>query len=438
MTTPHMTREPQLHAAAATFAEPFAGLPDRGSGRPAAWRGRVGPWPAPPLLFVLQVLCLAGPTGSAPQELSYTIVDTGQDTCHGTRRRIEAPALGERFFGQDAQYLGNAPAYRDAADGTIVDLNTGLVWQKTPDSLTRSWADAAAYADTLELGGHSDWRLPTIKELFSIADLRGNMRTRTPYVDTRFFDFEYPTPGAGVRDMDAQYWSADLYVGTTMRDERSAFGFNFADGRIKSYPLQRGRARRGSRAPHVKKYARCVRGAPYGVNDFVDNGDGTVTDRATGLQWAKADSGEGLNWEQALRHAEDLELAGFDDWRLPDVKELQSIVDYTRAPDARSPSARGAAIDPIFGVTEAESWFWSSTTHLEHRAGAYYVCFGRALSARKWAGEEMNAHGAGAVRSDPKVGDPADWPDGLGPQGDQIRILNYARAVRGGVPERRP
>ncbi len=42
----------------------------------------------------------------------------------------------------------------------------------------------------------------------------------------------------------------------------------------------------------------------------------------------------------------------------------------------------------------------------------------------------LRAHGAGAQRSDPKDGDPARFPHGMGPQGDVIRILNYARAVR--------
>jgi hypothetical protein len=116
---------------------------------------------------------------------------------------------------------------------------------------------------------------------------------------------------------------------------------------------------------------------------------------------------------------------------LPNVKELQSIVDYTRAPDARDRRARAAAIDPVFDLTETESWFWSSTTHIEN-GGGYYVCFGRAFSAWLWQGKKMNAHGAGAVRSDPKTGNPAAYPDGKGPQGDEIRIYNYARCVRGG------
>jgi hypothetical protein len=45
----------------------------------------------------------------------------------------------------------------------------------------------------------------------------------------------------------------------------------------------------------------------------------------------------------------------------------------------------------------------------------------------------MNAHGAGAVRSDPKAGDPSVWAEGHGPQGDEVRILNHVRCVRGGA-----
>ena len=90
------------------------------------------------------------------------------------------------------------------------------------------------------------------------------------------------------------------------------------------------------------------------MNDFVDNGDGTITDHATGLMWTKVDGGSPMNWEDALAYAEDLDAAGYDDWRLPDAKELQSIVDYTRAPDATETAKRATAIDPIFDVTDSE------------------------------------------------------------------------------------
>ena len=180
------------------------------------------------------------------------------------------------------------------------------------------------------------------------------------------------------------------------------------------------------------KYALCVRGGlDYGENNFTDNGDGTITDSSTGLMWMKNDSGMTMNWSAALNYAEGIDFATFSDWRLPNAKELQSIVDYTHAPDATNPTMRGPALNTtIFNISEEESWFWTSTTHLE-AAAAVYVCFGIASAYNTTADDfSMNAHGAGAQRSDPKSGDPADYPIGKGPQGDEIRIYNYARAVR--------
>ena len=372
-------------------------------------------------------LTLPGSESRAPGAKT-PIVDTGQARCYGNFREIPAPDSGQPFHGQDAQYLGLQSAYRDNGDGTVTDLHTHLMWQKTPSFEHYTWAEAAVCAQELRLAGYDDWRVPTIKELYSIVLFTGNLHELMPYLDTDTFDFAYPDTSLGYRIMDAQYWSSNKYVGTTMFGDLSAFGFNFADGRIKSYPTGEGRG------PTKRTFVRCVRGAEgYGVNDFVDNGDGTITDRATDLMWMKFDSGATMNWEQALRHAEDLEHAGHDDWRLPNARELQSIVDYSRAPDAADPNMRSAAIDPIFDLTETESWFWTSTTHGDNTSHAIYICFGRALAYDRWTGDfDVNAHGAGAQRSDPKQGDSSRWPYGLGPQADQIRIYNYVRCVRGG------
>jgi hypothetical protein len=357
---------------------------------------------------------------------TFTIPDTGQINTYGNGREIEHPKSSETWYGQDGQYEINPPQYKDNNNGTVTDVVSGLIWQKKPDFVKRNQNDAEKYADKLELAGHNDWRLPSITELFSIADFRGNMKTRTPYINTEYFDFAYPNSDVGSsgspgqRNMDGQYASSTRYLGMTMGRDKSAFGFNFADGRIKSYPL------------NATRYVRCVRGNPdYGNNNFKDNQDGTITDKATGLIWQTADSAKGMDWKDALAYAENLTLAGEDDWRLPSVKELQSIVDYSRAPDASEKSMRGPAIDPIFKLSTDESWCWSSTTHIENQF-AYYVCFGQSFSARERRGKQINAHGAGAVRSDPKEGDPSRWPNGLGPQSDEIRIFNYVRCVRGG------
>jgi hypothetical protein len=372
-----------------------------------------------------------------PAALSYPMVDTGQDRCFSDTQEIAYPKPGEAYHGQDAQFQGNQPAYRDNGDGTVSDLVTGLMWVKTPELKNKStFAEAVSGAAKCRVGGHSDWRLPTIKELYSLIDFRGySARTQAqskPYIDPRIFDFCYGNESAGERLIDAQYWSATEYVGQTMGGNATVFGVNFADGRIKGYPKDFGGRRQGAN----RQFVRYVRGNPkYGKNDFQDNGDGTVTDLATDLMWAKADSGKGMNWEDALAWVQKMNQdnhLGHNDWRLPNAKELQSIVDYSRSPDAKDARRRGPAIDPVFQTSQAESWCWTGTTHLENRTCGFavYVCFGQAFGTMQ--GKTMNVHGAGAQRSDPKAGDPSAWAAGNGPQGDEVRILNYVRCVRGG------
>ena len=363
-----------------------------------------------------------------PSNNSYPIVDTSQITCYDNRKAIICSEAGTTFYGQDAQYNGLQPSYTDNGDGTITDLNTGLMWQKTPDLDHKSTHDQAiAGVASFNLAGYNDWRLPSIKELYSLTDFRGSSMNKTPYINTTYFDFVFGDWSKGERTIDAQYWSSNIYLGTVFgRGETAIFGVNFADGRIKGYGLRPNLS--------MRQFVRYVRGNPaYGLNDFVDNGDSTITDQATGLIWMKTDSGTTMNWADSLSYCENLEYAGQTDWRLPNVKELQSIVNYDRAPDAQNPDQQGPAIDPIFGLTEVESWFWSSTTlleappHLGVGAHGAYVTFGQAFGVKY--GSLINVHGAGAQRSDPKSGNPNDWSGGFGPQGDQIRIYNYARCT---------
>ncbi len=374
---------------------------------------------------------------------NYTIVDTGQLYDYDDSDQISFPEEGEAFFGQDAQYQGNAPSYRDNGDGTVTDLNTGLMWQQSPELYDLSThAEALGGAESFTLGGYDDWRLPTIKELYSLIDFTGSTYAQIPYIETDYFDFRFGDESLGERFIDAQYWSSTEYVSTTMGGDVTAFGVNFADGRIKGYPTET-----GPDGSPKECFVRYVRGNPdYGINNFVDNGDGTITDNTTSLMWSANDSGVGMDWEDTLawiQEKNDENYLGYSDWRLPNAKELQSIVDYTRSPDTTD----SAAIDPLFNITsildEGESinypFFWTSTTHLDgpNPDFAVYISFGEALGFMSTPSgtELMDVHGAGAQRSDPKSGNPADWPQGNGPQGDVVRINNFVRLVRSGVAE---
>ncbi|MCP4118240.1 MAG: DUF1566 domain-containing protein [Desulfobacteraceae bacterium] len=326
------------------------------------------------------------------------------------------------------------------------------MWQQSPDTDgdgdidaadKRIYDDAVAGAGAFNLGGYSDWRLPTIKELYSLIDFRGidpsgyegtDTSGMIPFIDTGYFDFAYGDTSAGERIIDAQYASGNLYVANTGNDGGlTLFGVNFADGRIKGYGL----SLFGSDKTFFVIYVRGNTG--YGQNDFADNGDGTVTDHGTGLMWSGDDSGAGLNWGEALAWVEQKNIEnylGYSDWRLPNVKELQSIVDYTRSPDTTG----SAAIDPLFSATSITNeageddypCYWSGTTHANwtEAPGAHgaYVAFGRAMGYMN--GTWVDVHGAGSQRSDPKAGDPDEFPTGFGPQGDAIRIYNYVRLVR--------
>ncbi|MCP3876621.1 MAG: DUF1566 domain-containing protein [Desulfobacteraceae bacterium] len=370
--------------------------------------------------------------------VSQPIVDTGQSHCYSPSGKILYPVNGSACFGQDAQYECNPPAYQNNGDGTVTDRVTGLMWSKAVEKTKVSLKEAKMIADQMSLGGHTDWRVPNIKELYSLMNFsgntgnanRGSLANAIPFINTDYFDFRFGNVMAGERYIDAQWLSSTKYVSTTMNGDLTLFGVNFADGRIKGYGYQK----RNRRRPQKKFYVRFVRGNPYGENDFIDNDNGTITDQATGLVWMKEDSGKGMNWKQALAFAENMNYAGYDDWRLPNAKELQYLVDYTRSPD----TTNSPAIDPVFQTSSIFNeagqkdypYFWTSTTHLEGRRPGIqgvYISFGRAMG--KMRGKIMDVHGAGAQRSDPKSG-----TGGIsrGPQGDFIRVSNYVRLVRGG------
>jgi hypothetical protein len=376
----------------------------------------------------LNILQFATCVAISASAITYPIVDTGQTQAFG------------KYAGQDAHYSANAPSYKDNGDGTITDQVTGLMWTKDPGG-KMTFDDAVKNASKCRTGGHKDWRLPTIKELYSLINFTGmdpNVHSEdtshlTPFINNTVFDFEYGDPSKGERIIDSQFATSTLYTSTTMGGNKTMFGVNFADGRIKGYPVS-------SRRRQKTYYVLYVRGNPeYGTNQFKNNNDGTITDKATGLTWMQADAGKGMDWPSALAYAESMNYAGHSDWRLPTAKELQSLVDYSRSPDATD----SPAIDPLFDCTEITNeagqkdyaQYWTSTTHIGGRGAdrAAYVCFGRGLG--QMHGNWMDVHGAGCQRSDSKTGNIEDYPQSHGPQGDVQRLHNFVRLVRGGEVE---
>jgi len=110
---------------------------------------------------------------------------------------------------------------------------------------------------------------------------------------------------------------------------------------------------------------------------FTDHSDGTVTDAETGMMWAKCaqgSSGAGcsvgvwqiLNWGAALQAAESSELAGYTDWRLPNIKELHSIVELR---------CGNPAVNLAVFPSTPETEFWSSSPSTFDSSAAWALQF---------------------------------------------------------------
>jgi pimeloyl-ACP methyl ester carboxylesterase len=328
--------------------------------------------------------------------------DTGQTTCFDADGNVlnPCPAPGEPYHGQDAQYYGPARSYTklDASGNAmpesatswamIQDNVTGLIWEakEAKDSVkdyanphdadnTYTWCDTdpdtnGNYAgtcganDTMDFlsalnsgagfAGHTDWRLPTLKELKTLID-----RSRhTPSISTIYFP-----------NTISDYWSstADASNFENAWFVRFIYGYDFNINKYQSYSLRA--VRGGQTSPEIR---------------YVINGD-TVFDSITCLEWQRsaADiSGDGvpdaMTWQSALSYTEGLSLEGADDWRLPDINELASIVDYSR---------NYPAIDTAVFPDTVSSSFWSSTTNaLYNTRYAWEIGFDRGLGRYNYKG----------------------------------------------------
>lgn len=99
---------------------------------------------------------------------------------------------------------------------------------------------------------------------------------------------------------------------------------------------------------------------------LVDDGNGTVTDNGTLLMWQQGENSS-MTWEAALSFCEGLSLAGYTDWRLPNIKELQSLMNDLKTTEITIDTTK---------FPNTHSWFyWSSTTNVASTDRAWEVLF---------------------------------------------------------------
>jgi hypothetical protein len=92
-------------------------------------------------------------------------------------------------------------------------------------------------------------------------------------------------------------------------------------------------------------------------------------DPSTGLMWAGKDNGKDVNWKNAVKYCRDLRLAGYSDWRLASIGELQGVYDKdAKAPGLMGPSGKGTpATWHVKGNLFLSGDQWSSTQLLDDR-----------------------------------------------------------------------
>jgi len=331
--------------------------------------------------------------------LAAPVPDTGQTKCYDVAGNvITCPSPGQALYGQDANYSinpmsftkldGSGNALTDSATSWVMvkDNVTGLVWEMKTNQdgvknyndphdadNTYTWYDSnpatnGGYPGTSGSGtdtedfikalndanycGNNDWRLPTIKELADIVNYSITHIVAT--IDTGYFPNTVP----------GFYWSSTPsanYMGY-------AWGLYFLDGgddyedKYLDYHV---RAVRGGQPGALDTMdSGSTDDASTSTSSYTDNGDGTVTDISSGLTWQKASASK--TWEQALAYCEGLSLGGTTDWRLPNIKELRSLTDYSRY----SP-----AINTTYFPDTVLDFYWSSTTHADGASYAWSVIF---------------------------------------------------------------
>lgn len=223
-------------------------------------------------------------------------------------------------------------------DSTVSDTVRELVWQRMDGAVERTWDEATTYCSGLQTGGLSGWRLPEKKEALTLVDF--SIPAPGPVIASNLFSSTKPSP----------YWTA-----TPSIDVPSQHWFVGFDNGYAYYADSSNRFR-----------VRCVLGRSMPQPDFVDNGNETVTDRTTGLIWQQSEFGA-MTWQDALTFCSTLSLAGYRNWRLPDIISLQSLTD---------PKRLKPALDPAYFPRVQSTHYWTSSEYMADKSKAWEVGFG--------------------------------------------------------------
>lgn len=277
-----------------------------------------------------------------PATLASTILDINETQPINTKvGQVNIVSQGDGVF--------SATFVRDATKEIVSESVSGLMWQDNNDTLTNSqtWDNANAYCSNLTHGGYNDWRLPSIEELQTIVD----KNRYSPAISSSF---------TNVATSDS-YWSSTTYAGNTSYAWFVFFnpGNTYFNAKTNSY------------------YVRCVRDGQYQNFDTLSSLQKAgfernttteiVTDTKNELMWQDNSEAKTITktWDEAGTYCSDLSLGGYNDWRLPSVVELQTIVDMSRY----SP-----AINSSF-TNVTSSYYWSSTTDASYTSNAWRVYF---------------------------------------------------------------
>ncbi len=338
---------------------------------------------------------------------------TGQTLCFNTTNFIGgAPCAGT---GQDAEFqAGAARNYVDNGDGTITDATTGLMWEKLSDdgglhdtddvyTWANAFSDKIATLNATNFAGHADWRLPNINELQTLSKYDSS----EPSIDGVFKTA--CTAGCSTATCScastAGYWSATTVAAVPSNAWLGGWAHGFMSSRAKSGANKVRAVRDDSASPapagKIVKTGQtaCFDGAGAGIpcagtgqdgelqtglaRNYVDNGDGTITDATTGLMWEKLSDDNGIHdkdhgyvWANAMRvkiqTLNGSNFAGHGDWRLPNVNELQSLASYGLGSPAVAPAfntncAPGCTVQSCSCTAATEQWA-STTDYFAYQA----------------------------------------------------------------------